>query len=658
MPLPLKYLGLIETGTPAENFITSGCLRPRKIFVYNSVTCKNEPLYVDCGHCIKCRDQKRNELATRMILHAKSEPWHHVYFVTLTYGSYNLNIYNKHPFKADWLETFPVQDSFNYSQRLAWTPSILVSNHFVKFMKRLRKQDQSNIISFANCGELGGKYGRPHFHAIIYSSKPLTRQNVVDAWSLDCYQKANGDVVRYAGKFCPGSRRFTFHIGKVDFYDLVANGTCDFDSVKNPSESNSSKNCFQYVAKYCVKTNGLRDMNKFALRRYHAVYDQLNEGIQYLALSGFFQLQPNEKILVTPHNGEPYYYSPSYTPYLTEEEYSDIIEFWSLKSKNFPLWCIIQQYPQFIKDFVFNESYKYKICIKNNKKYEKVTFPKFCDLFGAYFSSSRKYSLGKTYFRENFDRFKAKNFALRQVQGKTLVFPSYYYHLLERELSGFRFRARVQSGLSLCKSSLPLVYGFYSKFRENRYCAEFAKNSYLSTSCLVPSNFYHALEPDNTFSLDNGNIQPYVDSKGTLLDITLFPDGERIDYSYDSNLDYFIGMKYDRKSKSHYAVDYISRIDMCDFVLSRINNIVDSFPEAERRKKDKLTLYEKIFDFSFEKTQKLFDLALYDNPIDFLKKEAFTQSELKYLQTVSNYLDDRQSADKIYNSEHFTADKQ
>ena len=305
MPLPLKYLGLIETGTPAENFITSGCLRPRKIFVYNSVTCKNEPLYVDCGHCIKCRDQKRNELATRMILHAKSEPWHHVYFVTLTYGSYNLNIYNKHPFKADWLETFPVQDSFNYSQRLAWTPSILVSNHFVKFMKRLRKQDQSNIISFANCGELGGKYGRPHFHAIIYSSKPLTRQNVVDAWSLDCYQKANGDVVRYAGKFCPGSRRFTFHIGKVDFYDLVANGTCDFDSVKNPSESNSSKNCFQYVAKYCVKTNGLRDMNKFALRRYHAVYDQLNEGIQYLALSGFFQLHPNEKILVTPHNGEP-----------------------------------------------------------------------------------------------------------------------------------------------------------------------------------------------------------------------------------------------------------------------------------------------------------------------------------------------------------------
>jgi len=44
----------------------------------------------------------------------------------------------------------------------------LVPEHFIKFMKRLRKAIAPKKIRFYHCGEYGSKLSRPHYHALIF----------------------------------------------------------------------------------------------------------------------------------------------------------------------------------------------------------------------------------------------------------------------------------------------------------------------------------------------------------------------------------------------------------------------------------------------------------------------------------------------------------
>jgi len=41
--------------------------------------------------------------------------------------------------------------------------------HFQDFMKRLRKRFPDTTIRYYMCGEYGGSFGRPHFHAILFN---------------------------------------------------------------------------------------------------------------------------------------------------------------------------------------------------------------------------------------------------------------------------------------------------------------------------------------------------------------------------------------------------------------------------------------------------------------------------------------------------------
>lgn len=615
MSLPLKYLGLIESGTPAENLYTRGCLSPVKIYVYNSFTAKNEPMYVDCGHCVRCKDQRRNEWASRMILHAKSKPWAYRYFITLTYGSYNLNIYNKHPFLKDWLQTYPVCDEFNSRHKPAWTPSILIPDHFTKFMKRLRFKLPENKISYCACGELGGTFGRPHFHAILYSDKPITRSDVLSAWSLDCYVRKKGEVSRYCGKLCPLDRRFTFHIGRVDFNDLTANGTCDFDSTKNPTEigKTAAKNCFQYVAKYCVKDSDY--MNKYAKKRYFDVYQKLENDIEYI--ENHFTYSP---VIVPNGDKQKVIWT---TSLLSDEDYEIInnsVNDWINQNP------IFNYLPQFLIDYILNKYFIHKKIKKNGKLYEKITFNQFCKLFGTYFTTSRMYAIGKNYFLENVGQFEKENYALRKVQGKTLTFPSYFYRLLENRQFGVRFRSRTTTGVSLNKGCLALVFQYFSNLRENR-----------SYSIVSPHHFLAATAPtlkrpkNLTKDFASGLINPYSPLKGSLLDITLTcSDNKCINYIYSSDLDEFIGLKYDRKCKNYFPIDYISRIDMCDIVLSAICKFGEKYDKLEKSKSDKLKLYDMILEV----------------PNEILETAA------------SNFISQRNFQSRLYETEHFNFDNQ
>lgn len=114
--LGLSQYRRYKDGADPAKMIKSQCLYPKKVRITDS--CGNvQDMYVPCGNCIRCSDSVREQWVSRMCLHSLS--YKHCYFVTLTYGTYNLYEYDKHPFYDSWRETCPRKTTFNYHNRLA-----------------------------------------------------------------------------------------------------------------------------------------------------------------------------------------------------------------------------------------------------------------------------------------------------------------------------------------------------------------------------------------------------------------------------------------------------------------------------------------------------------------------------------------------------------
>jgi hypothetical protein len=94
-------------------------------------------IVVPCGQCLGCALERSRQWAVRCVhesqLHDESS------FITLTYDPEYLPDYGS-----------------------------LVKEHFVLFMKRLRKAIEPIKIRFFMCGEYGEKNQRPHYHALIF----------------------------------------------------------------------------------------------------------------------------------------------------------------------------------------------------------------------------------------------------------------------------------------------------------------------------------------------------------------------------------------------------------------------------------------------------------------------------------------------------------
>ena len=105
--LPQSYLTKYHQGALSLRQIAClDCLYPKKMKVFNSDSGKFEDLILGCGDCVRCSDRVRNEWCSRMCLHSLSYKF--CYYITLTYGSYNLNLFKRHPFKRDWLDSAPL----------------------------------------------------------------------------------------------------------------------------------------------------------------------------------------------------------------------------------------------------------------------------------------------------------------------------------------------------------------------------------------------------------------------------------------------------------------------------------------------------------------------------------------------------------------------
>lgn len=94
------------------------------------------PQQLPCGQCIGCRLERSRQWAMRCVHEASLHE--HNCFITLTYSD-------------EWLP-------------YDWSLDVSV---FQRFMKRLRNRFGSGI-RFYHCGEYGDRFGRPHYHALIF----------------------------------------------------------------------------------------------------------------------------------------------------------------------------------------------------------------------------------------------------------------------------------------------------------------------------------------------------------------------------------------------------------------------------------------------------------------------------------------------------------
>lgn len=131
---------------------------------------------VPCGYCNICRQNKTNDWVIRMT----HEMYMAVctYFVTLTYSDANL----------------PLNDEGE---------SLLVKQDLQKFLKRLRKKFPKLIRYFA-VGEYGTRYGRAHYHAILFSQVPIDLATIQSTWGLGFVHcgTVTQSSIAYVAKYC------------------------------------------------------------------------------------------------------------------------------------------------------------------------------------------------------------------------------------------------------------------------------------------------------------------------------------------------------------------------------------------------------------------------------------------------------------------------
>lgn len=570
----------IDQGADPSQFAASGCLSPIRRRIRLSETAEYKDIFVNCGHCKRCLQQKREELASRMFLH--SLDFKYCYYVTLDYGSYDLSKYKYHPFKASWLQTVPIITRFNSKNQPRWTPTLLIRSHLTNFQKRLRKLVNGQL-SFAACGEYGEDFLRPHFHLIVWSNEPITFQMFKFAWSLECeatddhydvrpfrgisqrfretkeyhqliekYRQSDDVSLLDVEKRIPldvlkkvNPYYFRFYIGdhlKVE--DLWANGSLDYDG-KHPATIQSDKKYngihnFTYVAKYLGKC-GFNWMPKGKLlQRFSYAYAVYTRDIDKLMEISPFPFQQQLDIY---------------------EQITNAINYETFDSKNF-------------------------------------SFKEFKTICSPYFVSSRRPSLGKIYYSKNRARFQRKELSLPTFMGKEISYPKYFFYLLSLDNYSVRLRKNADSGISLTKDFLPRLYRYMVALRDDSnywYTIrgfwkdsqpdELTKYYYSDADGLeysFPYRTYHgytqrSLDQFEEYSLDGH--RNYLDYKGALDCIDIVTSEGTVHYIYSPNFETFEGRIYNRLTKDYDFYDIVDREDFCDFVLQLIEKEYAKLPE-------------------------------------------------------------------------------
>lgn len=262
--------------TSLRDYGISNCLKPRKLLVSMSYNGRPETILVPCGRCYHCRQTRINEWVTRCYAHA--DTYKYVYFVTLSYTSCKSNSPLSQFLMRELSECYWHYDNLNYYGTYSYNPTLLCRKHYQYFLKRLRKRCNCEL-SYIISGEYGHRFGRPHYHLVLFSDLPLTIDDIKYAWSLNVVQDSNGVYHRST------SRGHRLLFGNIDFNDLVQNGS--FNQSKKVSvdgKTLSARNCFAYVCKYLYKTDYSDSRVKLAYNDLYRVSERTNWRGTYTAV--------------------------------------------------------------------------------------------------------------------------------------------------------------------------------------------------------------------------------------------------------------------------------------------------------------------------------------------------------------------------------------
>lgn len=393
-----------------------GCIFPIKINSVNSLTRESTTRLVPCGHCVNCRNNKRSEWVTRMSLHNKYCA-KYSYFITLTYKPYK--IYEHIPQflrNAYWRE-----DDFNYNHRLEFNPCLCRYEHFQRFMKSLRKYHQDKMSFFA-CQEYGSTYGRPHFHVIIWTDKPLSKEHVVKSWSYNVTKSRKHP-------------RFV-SIGRIQMDDLNANGT---NAKQNVNTSFDSAKCFAYVAKYCCKDVLKADTDKNSrfwlfyndLRNWRNIQDKINDVFDKnirtrVSLLYDWACHFRKYVRLIEEQDRQRYIRENYNKILLRDNLEILCrpdDDWQFNNMDF-----LTDINNYIED-----EFKQFVCIKTFWKGAPVVLRK---IFAPCCQMSRSSGIGMDYARSHYQDYSNGKFTLPQIDNVRMVFPRAFFRYVSQKMQG------------------------------------------------------------------------------------------------------------------------------------------------------------------------------------------------------------------------------
>lgn len=420
------------------------CLYPSMQTIIDSHTQTLRKIQIPCGKCYHCMETKINEWCTRMYAHA--EDFKRIYFVTLTYRSItDPNNQVNRLLLSKLTDAVWNQDNFNATNHLSYNPCLLQKSHYQKFLKRLRKNTGLKDLTYVLSGEYGSKYGRPHFHMILFTNGELTKDDIIRAWSV-CLWKDNQGNWSYRTNQCKYGTSYNFPIGRVDFNDLVTNGTFNTTAkVRVDGTYMNAANCFSYVCKYVCK----RD--KINYDRVNLAYNNTHKKVSFVDCYG------------------------------TEIPYDEVEDFVKLTNT---LPQPVEAIKESLKNYQYEKTifapnsrvFKYGLCYERLSKKQGIEFVlenfpndylEYRDKFSPFCEFSRGVPIGSVYAKRNIHEFTQGVFTKPLLQNAGFVVPSYFRTKATEYEYGLREERRTCKGKSYAFGGLVDLLGQFKEFDEN-----------------------------------------------------------------------------------------------------------------------------------------------------------------------------------------------
>lgn len=151
------------------------------------MACSRPQVFGACNRCRPCRRRRRDELVTRILCEASAHA--RVSLVTLTYAT---------PYLPENLSLWaPDIVAFRKRLRINWLRAIGRDRRFRHLSIDERKALAA--LRFFIVGEYGGKFGRPHFHVVVFGADRTMR--IAGKWFAQFIREAWGK-----GRVDPGRK--------------------------------------------------------------------------------------------------------------------------------------------------------------------------------------------------------------------------------------------------------------------------------------------------------------------------------------------------------------------------------------------------------------------------------------------------------------------